>query len=208
MILSGLISAAIAMTAASAAAPPAAQASAAASTSVEPITGGPVVSGVCLVSPEAILTASKVGQAVNARLQHLATDAQQQMLPERAMLDADAEILQSQKTLPAAQLEQKRQALGERVKAFQVKIDTLSHRLEYTRIDVIQRISQQAQPVIAAAYTAHHCGLLFRRTEVVGGNLANDLTAEVVHSLDAKITTLTFDLETPPTSATDARSAA
>lgn len=207
MILSGLISASIAM-AMSGAAAPTLPSIAAPATSTQPITGGPVVPGVCLVSPEAILTASKVGQAVNARLQHLATDAETQMQPERATLDADARALQSQKALPAAQMDQKRQALAERVKAFQVKVDTLNRQLEYTRINVIQRISQQAQPVIATAYTAHGCGLLFRRNDVMGGNLSNDLTPEVVRSLDAKITTLTFDLETPAAPALESRPAA
>jgi Skp family chaperone for outer membrane proteins len=209
MIVTGLISASVAL-ATAAAAPAAAPSAASASppTSMQPITGGPVVPGVCLVSPEAILANSKVGLAVNARLQHLAADADQQMKPERATLESDAQALQAQKTLPAAQADQKRAALAERVRAFQVKVDTLNRQLEYTHNQAIQRISQQAQPVIAAAYATHNCGLLFRRADVVGGNLANDLTAEVVRNLDARITTLTFDLETPPAPGAEPRPAA
>jgi Skp family chaperone for outer membrane proteins len=215
MILSSLIGASVALStvgaavgAAAAATPPVLPPNAAGATSIQPITGGPVIPGVCLVSPEAILANSKVGQAMNLQLQHLAADADQQMKPERASLEADAQALQAQKTLPAAQVDQKRQALAERVRAFQVKVDTLNRRLEYTHDQVITRISQQAQPVIAAVYTTHSCGLLFRRSDVVAGNMANDLTAEVVRNLDAKITSLPFELETPPTPATDARPAA
>ena len=39
------------------------------------------------------------------------------------------------------------------------------------------------------------------RAEVVAGNMANDLTPAVVQGLDAKMTTITFDLEPAPATA-------
>ena len=47
----------------------------------------------------------------------------------------------------------------------------------------------------------HRCGLLLDRDSVLGGNMANDLTPEVVQGLDRKTTSITFDLEPLPSNA-------
>lgn len=62
----------------------------------------------------------------------------------------------------------------------------------------LERIANEAQPVIAQAYHQKRCGLLIDRNSVLGGNVSNDLTPMVVRGLDAKITTITFDLEALP----------
>ncbi|WP_449429550.1 hypothetical protein [Rhodanobacter umsongensis] len=60
------------------------------------------------------------------------------------------------------------------------------------------RFGQEAEPVVAGAHENHHCGLLLNRDQVLAGNLANDLTGDVVHGPDRKITTITLDLEPLP----------
>jgi Skp family chaperone for outer membrane proteins len=191
-MISNALTTAAALWALAAAAPPAAQ----------PITGGPLVPGVCIISPEAVLTGSKVGQAATAHLQQYAADAQRELQTDRSALDSEAHALQTvSKTAPAAQLDERRQTLATKVNALQSKTDERSRALEYTRVRVVQRISQQAQPLIAVAYKAHGCGLLLRRENVLGGNLGNDLTPEVMRGLDAKLVTLDFQLETPPPTA-------
>jgi hypothetical protein len=55
--------------------------------------------------------------------------------------------------------------------------------------------------VIAAAYKARGCGLLFDRNSILGGNMAGDITAAVIQGLDAKITTITFEREVLPAQA-------
>ncbi|CAM5603160.1 Molecular chaperone Skp OS=Rhodanobacter lindaniclasticus OX=75310 GN=B1991_10760 PE=3 SV=1 [Rhodanobacter lindaniclasticus] len=52
--------------------------------------------------------------------------------------------------------------------------------------------------MVAADYTKHHCGLLLNRDAVLGGNTSNDLTSDVVQGLDAKLTTIGFNLEPLP----------
>jgi Skp family chaperone for outer membrane proteins len=71
----------------------------------------------------------------------------------------------------------------------------------------MEMIASEAQPVIASAYKDRNCGLLLDRTNVLGGNLANDLTVAVVQGLDAKITTINVQRETvaPAPAATPAR---
>lgn len=60
---------------------------------------------------------------------------------------------------------------------------------------VMERIANEAQPVIAQVYAQHQCGLLFDRVSALGGNFANDLTSGVVAALDARISTISFDRE-------------
>ena len=67
----------------------------------------------------------------------------------------------------------------------------------------MQRIGAEAQPFVASSYKSHRCGLLLNRDSVLDGNTTNDLTADVVHGLDGKLTTINFNLEPlPPAGAT------
>ncbi|MNE33232.1 hypothetical protein D3C80_1268880 [compost metagenome] len=59
----------------------------------------------------------------------------------------------------------------------------------------MERIANEAQPAIAQVYAAKSCGLLLDRNSALGGNFANDLTAEVVQALDARLSTITFERE-------------
>jgi Skp family chaperone for outer membrane proteins len=65
-------------------------------------------------------------------------------------------------------------------------------------VKALQRISEEAQPLIAQVYARHNCGLLLDRNVVLGGNMANDLTAEVVQALDSKLTTVPVSIEAAP----------
>ena len=88
--------------------------------------------------------------------------------------------------------------MAPRVQAVQAKAQLRSREIEATREKVLARIADQAQPVIQQVYKTKGCGLLLDRNSVLGGNLANDLTADVVKGLDAKTTSLSFDRETLP----------
>jgi Skp family chaperone for outer membrane proteins len=161
--------------------------------------GGPTVPGVCLLSQEAVLANSKVGLAATERLRQLAQAAQGDLETERSAIESDAKALEAQKaSLSATQLEQRRLALAQRAQALQAKVQERSRQVEATRAKAIGRIAQDAQPVIAQAYRAQGCGLLFSRDAVLGGNMTGDLTPAVVQGLDAKITTIDFDLEPAP----------
>jgi Skp family chaperone for outer membrane proteins len=161
--------------------------------------GGALIPGICLVSREAIFANAAVGKAASARLAQLAQEAQAEIETERKPLEADLQAFQADAPkLAPAQRTQREQALQPRLKAVQDKTQLRSREIEATRAKALQQIAGYAQPVIAAAYTQHKCGLLLDRNTVLGGNMGNDLTPEVVKGLDAKITTITFNRETLP----------
>lgn len=177
----------------------AAQAAApAASPAAEPL-GGPVVPGVCLLSRQAVFGNAKVATAATARLQQLATEAQTEVNNERAPLDKEQAAFQAEfAKLTPEQRTQRQQALETRMQPIRAKAEQRSREIEATRAKVLAQISDRAQPVIAEAYRARKCGLLLDRNSVMGGNLANDLTPDVVTALDAKVAPFSFNRETLP----------
>lgn len=164
-----------------------------------PPLGGPLVPGVCLLSIPAVDVNSKVGQAATARLQDLQRAAQTEVNSEKTALQSDDQALQAQKaTLKPADYDAKARALRTRLAALEQKANLRSRQWEATRQKAIQRIHSEMEEVIAPVYRAHSCGLLVDRNSVLGGNMGNDLTKGVVEALDARITTISFDLEPPP----------
>jgi Skp family chaperone for outer membrane proteins len=167
-----------------------------------PTFGGPAIQGVCFLSREAVFTNAKVGKVATTRLQQLTQQAQSQIQAEGAPITADLTAYRAQAaSLKPEERQTREQALNQRVQKVQADEALLGREIEATRIKAMERIAQEIQPVVATAYTAKGCGLLLNREAVLGGNMANDLTAAVVQGLDAKITTISFDRETLPAQA-------
>lgn len=163
--------------------------------------GGNPVPGVCLLSREAVFAQSKVGQAASQRLKQLAEQAESQLASQRKPLDTDIQSFQQKaSSLSEAQRKEQGAALQKRMQSFQSQAGELNQRIQLTRGKVMQMIGKDAEPVVASTYKSHHCGLLLDRDSALGGNMTNDLTADVVQGLDRKITTLSFNLEPLPSS--------
>lgn len=164
--------------------------------------GGPVIAGVCLLSREAVFANAKVSVAANTRLQQLAQQAQAEVDAQRTPLEAELAAYQAEAPrLQPAQREAREQALAAKLQPVQVKTAQRTREIEATRAKAFERIANEAQPVIADVYKKHNCGLLVDRNSVLGGNFANDLTAEVVTGLDARIQTISFERENLPATA-------
>lgn len=161
-----------------------------------PTLGGPLVEGVCLLSREAVFANAKVGQHANTQLQQLAQSAQAGIEAERTRLEADLERLGLRgANVQVADLDDAQRTALQQVQTLQQKAAQDGQRIEAARGSALTRISEEAQPVIAQVYTRRGCGLLLERGVVLGGNLGNDLTADVVAALDAKISTIPVSLE-------------
>lgn len=155
--------------------------------------GGPVVPGVCLLSREAVFANAAVGKAASARLAELASIAQRDVDAQRQPLENEAKTLEGQADKP--QLREQRERLATRWQDLQLQAAHVSREIDATRTKALGRIANEAQPVIAQAYAAKKCGLLFDRNGTLGGNFANDLTPDVVRLLDARLQTISFERE-------------
>src|ERR1700758_1761218 len=119
------------------------------STDNAPPLGGQAVSGVCLLSREAIFANAKVGKAASARLKQLADQAQSDIDAEPKPVDADVQAYRSQAaSLSADQRQSREQALGQRMQKVQADQALRGRQLEATRVKAMGQIAQYAQPVI------------------------------------------------------------
>ncbi|NII11281.1 OmpH family outer membrane protein [Oleiagrimonas sp. C23AA] len=161
--------------------------------------GGNAVPGVCMMSRQEVIGTSKVGQAADARLKQLAENARQQLDKDREPLRKDIQAFQSKAgSMSEAERKKQGQALQERMQHFQQKAHDLGERVQLTRGKVMQRIGNDAEPVVQQVYKQHHCGLLLDRDSVLGGNMSHDITDDVVKGLNAKTKTISFNLEPLP----------
>ncbi|WP_341023825.1 OmpH family outer membrane protein [Brevundimonas diminuta] len=161
--------------------------------------GGPVIPGVCLLSREAVFANAAAGKAASARLQDLAAAAQSEIETERQTLEVQLRTLEAQPDDAARR--QRAETLAAQWQALQQKAAHASQEVEATRLKAMERIANEAQPAIAQVYAAKSCGLLLDRNSALGGNFANDLTAEVVQALDGRLSTITFERERLPQAA-------
>lgn len=158
--------------------------------------GGPAIPGVCLLSREAVFANAAVGKAASARIAELTRAAQAEVDQQRGPIETEAKSLAA--LGQDAKAKERRDALAVRWQGLQRQAAQGSREIEATRAKALARVADEAQPVIAKIYAAHKCGLLFDRGAALGGNFSNDLTADVVTALDAKITTITFGREKLP----------
>lgn len=171
-------------------------------TAPAPALGGTAIPGVCLLSREALFANAAIGKAASGRIAELTRAAQAEVDQQRGPLESEAKALAA--LGQDAKAKERRDALGTRWQALQRQAAHDSREIEATRAKALALIADEAQPVIAKVYAAHKCGLLFDRSAALGGNFSNDLTADVVTALDAKITTIRFEREKLPQAAESA----
>jgi Skp family chaperone for outer membrane proteins len=164
--------------------------------------GGALIQGICLLAREAVIANAAIGKAANERLQQLAKAAQAEIDADRQPLLAEFKDFQAENAkLGADQRRQREATFAARFQPIQAKTEQRNREIEATRLKAYQRIINEAQPVIASAYRQNGCGLLLDRNIALGGNFGNDLTADVVQGLDARIKTIAFERELLPASA-------
>lgn len=161
-----------------------------------PVTHGPAIPNLCIVSVENAIGGSTVGRFVQTRLQQLVAQVNAELNAERTAIENDARALEGQRTtLDQNTLEQRAAALQVRNNALQRKAQQREREIQATEQKAIGRVGEELEPLIRAAYQQKACSLLLNRNSVVLGNAASDITPQVVTALNAKITQFQFDRE-------------
>ena len=155
---------------------------------------GPQVPGVCVYHNARLFAQSSAGQAVETRMQQLAQEVQTELQPYATSLQSEAQQLQtSGASLPADQLQQRRQALQQRAQEAQQLEATRENELRYTLAMQRQAITQAVEPILVQVYQERGCGLLLDRESVFMMNPAHDVTDLVIQRLNAALPTLSFN---------------
>lgn len=161
--------------------------------------GSKSIAGVCMVSRDAIITNSKVGEAANKRLNQLAQQADNNLQKKHTPLERDVQAFQQKAaSLSDAEREKQGEALQKRMAAFDREARSMDIRIQITRDKVTQQIVEKLEPLIIDTYKKHQCGILLDRDAVIGGNNSNDLTGPALKALDANMKTINFNLEPLP----------
>jgi outer membrane protein len=160
---------------------------------------GPPITGVCVFSNEGALGLSSVGKAAATRLQQLRAQASAELSGEQASLQEDIKAFQAKRaSLTQDQIQAQGAPLEERAQALNQKATQRQHELEYTAQHARARVEQAMEPLVRAVFEERHCSLLLSGDAVMAANPAMDITRAVVTRLDATMSTITFDRETPP----------
>jgi outer membrane protein len=160
---------------------------------------GPPLPGVCVFSNDGALGLSTVGKAAATRLQQLRAQASAELSGEQSSLQEDIKAFQAKRaSLTQDQIQAQGQPLEERAQALNQKATQRQRELEYTAQHARARIEQAVEPLVRAVFEERHCSLLLNGDSVMATNPAMDITAAVVTRLNATMSTITFDRETPP----------
>jgi len=128
-------------------------ASAALAQSQGPANPGPVIPGVCVYFNQRVLAQSTVGQAVQTRMEQLAQEVQGEIQPYATTIQTEAQALQQgQATIPADQMNQRRQQLQQRIQEAQQLEATRENELRYTLAEQRRKISEAIEPLLVAVY--------------------------------------------------------
>lgn len=155
---------------------------------------GPVIAGVCVYHNARTMAQSSAGQAVEARMRQLAQEVQTELQPYATQIQTEAQQLQSSgASLPADQLNQRRQALQQRAQEAQQLEATRENELRYTLAVQRQAITDAVSPILVQVYQEKGCGLMLDRESVFIMNPAHDVTDLVIQRLNAALPTLSFN---------------
>jgi outer membrane protein len=140
-----------------------------------------------------------VGKAAATRLQQLRAQVSAELSGEQASLQEDIKAFQAKRaSLTQDQIQAQGAPLEERAQALNQKATQRQHELEYTAQHARARVEQAMEPLVRAVFEERHCSLLLNGDSVMAANPAMDVTSAVVTRLNATMSTITFDRETPP----------
>ncbi len=169
-------------------------ASAALAQSQGPANPGPAIPGICVYFNQRVLAQSTVGQAVQTRMEQLAQEVQGELQPYATAIQTEAQALQQgQATIPADQMNQRRQQLQQRIQEAQQLEATRDNELRYTLAEQRRKISEAIEPLLVAVYQEKGCGIMLDRESVFIMNPAMDVTDTVIQRLNAQLPTLSFN---------------
>ena len=169
-------------------------ASAALAQSQGPANPGPAIPGVCVYFNQRVLAQSTVGQAVQTRMEQLAQEVQGELQPYATAIQTEAQALQQgAATIPADQMNQRRQQLQTRIQEAQQLEGTRDNELRYTLAQQRQKISEAIEPLLVAVYQEKGCGIMIDRESVFIMNPSMDVTDTVIQRLNAQLPTLSFN---------------
>ncbi|MFC5344462.1 OmpH family outer membrane protein [Brevundimonas staleyi] len=153
---------------------------------------GPNIPGVCVYFNQRLLATSTAGQAVQTRMEQLATEVQGELAPYATSIQTEITALQQGGQAADAD-GSRRTALQARIQEAQTLEQTRQDELRYTLSEQRRLISAAVEPILVAVYQERGCGILIDRESVFILNPAMDVTDTVIQRLNTALPTLSFN---------------
>lgn len=154
---------------------------------------GPAIGGVCVYFNSRAMAQSTAGQAVGARMEQLAQEVRGELQPYATAIQTEAQALQNgASTIPADQMNTRRQALQQRAQEAQQLEGTRENELRYTLSEQRRKMTEALEPILVQVYQERGCGIMIDRESVFMVNPAMDVTDLVIQRLNAALPTLSF----------------
>lgn len=168
----------------------------AAAPAAPPVTHGPALPGVCVLSIEGAIAGSSVGKYVSTRMEQIITQVNSELGAEKTAIDNEAKTLDGQRaSVDQNTYEQRAAALQVRANALQRKAALRDREVQATQQKALARVGQELDPVIRQVYQQKQCSMLISRDALVIANPAMDITPQVVTGLNGKVVQFAFDRE-------------
>jgi outer membrane protein len=171
-----------------------------------PVSQGPAIPGVCILSVNQAITTSTVGRYVSDRMNQIVAQVKAELTPEDTAIATDGRALEAQRTtLDAATFQSRAQALQNRVNSLRQKADLRQREVQATEQKSLNRIAQELDPIARQLYAQHRCSMLVNKEAVMIANPEMDITTQAVAGLNARIQQFAFDREHLDTAQTSSR---
>ncbi|HEY5105640.1 MAG TPA: OmpH family outer membrane protein [Caulobacteraceae bacterium] len=167
-----------------------------AQTTAAPVTNGPPISGLCIVSVNQAISTSTVGKYVGQRMDQLVQQVKAELAPEEASITTEGRALDAARpTLDAASFDRRATALRGRIQALQQKEDLRQKEIQATEQKSVNRIAQELDPVVRQLYQQNRCSALLDKGSVLMANPAMDLTPAAITGVNARIQQFAIERE-------------
>ncbi len=171
-----------------------------------PLTQGPAISGMCILSVNQAISQSTVGQYVSQRMNQIVAQVKAELSPEDTAISTDGRALEaSRSTLDQATFQSKAVALQARINALREKADLRQKEVQATEQKSLNRIAQELDPIAKQLYQQKKCSILVDKGSVMIANPDMDITQQAIVALNARIQQFPFDREHLDTAVAPAR---
>lgn len=153
---------------------------------------GPVIPGVCVYHNQRLIAQSTAGQAMQTRMEQLATEVQGELAPYATAIQTEITALQ-QGGQAADPDGARRTALQARIQEAQTLEQTREGELRYTMAMQQRAITDAVSPILSQIYQERGCGILLDREGVFIVNPAMEVTDEAIQRLNTALPTLSFN---------------
>jgi outer membrane protein len=153
-----------------------------------PVTNGPPIPGLCIVSVNQAISTSTVGKYLGTRMEQLVAQVKAELTPQETAIVTEERTFEAQRsTLAAPALEQRATALQEHIDAQRKVEDQRQRELQATEQKSVNRIAQELDPVVRQLYQQNRCSALVDKGSVLIANPAMDITPAAIVGLNARI---------------------